>query len=275
MQEAATANEITIHGLSTGASATGAFLGSRSFETLQKPSVALLVGNGVSALDAGEIWHLLDQRFDMPVTQLDQEWLNRVSLDRYNVIIMVSGSYSDVNKEKLQEWVRDGGTLVLLEEAIRWGGRNGLSKAKLRQAEGALPKGAHVPYSTRSELSGAQQMSGAIFEADADLTHPLAYGYSDSIIPVFKANRVYLEKTESAFASPFVYGKNPLMSGWVSQQNLAALKGCAAVTVDGLGRGKVINIADDPNFRAFWLGGSRLMLNSLFFGQIISGAASE
>jgi hypothetical protein len=28
-----------------------------------KPKIAMLVGTGVNPLDAGEIWHLLDQRF--------------------------------------------------------------------------------------------------------------------------------------------------------------------------------------------------------------------
>jgi hypothetical protein len=39
--------------------------------------------------------------------------------------------------------------------------------------------------------------------------------------------------------------------------------------VSSLGSGRVINIADNPNFRAYWLGGSKLFLNALFFGQVI------
>jgi hypothetical protein len=35
-------------------------------------------------------------------------------------------------------------------------------------------------------------------------------------------------------------------------------KNSAAVVVNTVGNGRVINIADNPNFRAFWLGGSKL-----------------
>ena len=69
--------------------------------------------------------------------------------------------------------------------------------------------------------------------------------------------------------NPFVYKANPLQSGWVSRQNLEVIKNAAAVVVNGVGSGKVISIADNPNFRAFWLGGSKLMMNAIFFGRMI------
>ena len=55
----------------------------------------------------------------------------------------------------------------------------------------------------------------------------------------------------------------------MSKENREAASGSAAVTVSSLGSGRVINIADNPNFRAYWLGGSKLFLNALFFGQVI------
>ncbi|MDZ7649190.1 MAG: hypothetical protein U5K54_19595 [Cytophagales bacterium] len=45
-------------------------LGSSSFYVLEKPTIAMLVDGGVSPTDAGEIWHLLDTRFQIPVTLL-------------------------------------------------------------------------------------------------------------------------------------------------------------------------------------------------------------
>jgi hypothetical protein len=86
---------------------------------------------------------------------------------------------------------------------------------------------------------------------------------------MFKGNKVFMERTRNPFTTPFHYKANPLQSGWISKQNLDAVKNSAAVVVNGVGAGKVISIADNPNFRAFWLGGSKLMMNAIFFGRMI------
>ncbi len=78
-----------------------------------------------------------------------------------------------------------------------------------------------------------------------------------------------MEKSKNPFATPFYYKDAPLQSGWLSKQNKDAVKNSAAVVVSSLGSGKVISIADNPNFRAFWLGGTKLMMNAIFFGKII------
>jgi hypothetical protein len=78
-----------------------------------------------------------------------------------------------------------------------------------------------------------------------------------------------MERTRSPFATPYFYKNDPLQSGWISRQNLDAVRNSAAVVVNGVGSGKVISIADNPNFRAFWLGGSKLMMNAIFFGRMI------
>ena len=45
--------------------------------------------------------------------------------------------------------------------------------------------------------------------------------------------------------------------------------------VNTLGAGRVISIADNPNFRAFWLGGTKLFMNAIFFGNIIDAASGR
>ena len=68
----------------------------------------MIVGSGVNALDAGEVWHLLDQRFNVPVSHLETPVFNRVDIGGYNTLILVSGSYTELNKEKLKTWVQPG-----------------------------------------------------------------------------------------------------------------------------------------------------------------------
>ncbi|MEQ8574336.1 MAG: hypothetical protein RIB63_09750 [Fulvivirga sp.] len=40
--------------------------------------------------------------------------------------------------------------------------------------------------------------------------------------------------------------------------------------VSGVGRGRVVMFADNPNFRGSWYGTNRLFLNALFLGNHIS-----
>ena len=119
-------------------------------------------------------------------------------------------------------------------------------------------------------------MAGSIFRANVDLTHPLAYGYNYPYVDMFKSSDSYPEKNKNAYAQPFVYGDKPLQSGFVTKQNYEALKNSAAVLVNNVGAGKVISIVDNPNLRAFWLGGTKLFINAIFFGKLIDrNAAAE
>jgi hypothetical protein len=216
----------------------------------------------------------MDQRFNIPVTHLEPAMLNRGDLSKYNTIVLVSGSYNELNKDKLRTWIQGGGNLIVMEEAVQWAAQSGLSSVTFKRAKGAVDSTGFLPYTDRDQIEGAQAMRGAIFRAETDLTHPLAYGYTQPHVSLFKANRVYMERSKNPFASPFVYRSNPLQSGWLSKQNYDAVKNSAAVIVNGLGSGKVISIADNPNFRAFWLGGSKLMMNAIFFGRIIDTGSS-
>lgn len=271
----AESNGITVYAVNTGNVLSGSDLGSSKWITLTKPSVALVVGSGVNATDAGEVWHMLDQRMNIPATHLEQATFNRMDPSRYNTIIMVGGNYSELNRDKLKAWVQGGGTLVLSEEAIPWAAQNGISSVNFKRTKAPVDSSGRLNYVDREQVDGAQQVSGAIFGAEIDLTHPLSYGYAQKTVSMFKANRVFMEKGKNPFAAPFVYGNAPLQSGWVSRENYDGIKNSAAVIVNAVGGGRVINIADNPNFRAFWLGGTKLFMNSLFFGRIIDAASAR
>lgn len=267
---------ITIHAIASGVVLEGSSLGSRKVVPLSKPSIATLVGGTVSPLDAGEVWHLLDQRFNIPSTHLDVSSFNRVDLNKYNTLIMVSAqSYADLNKDKLKTWVQGGGTLILAEEAVQWASQNGIGNAVLKKTKSPVDSTQGLPYVQREQIEGAQSMSGAIFRAEVDLTHPLGYGYLQPFVPLFKANNIYPERSKNPFATPFYFGSNPLESGWLSRENYESLKNSAAVVVKSIGAGKVISIAANPNLRAFWLGGTKLLMNAIFFGRIIDAGSAR
>ncbi|MBL7730111.1 MAG: zinc carboxypeptidase [Chitinophagaceae bacterium] len=276
LQEVAEKYKTGLVEVSGGEASAGVDLGSSRFVTITRPSIAMITGAGVNATDAGEIWHLLDQRMNMQSTHLEQTMFNRADLDRYNTLIMVGGQYNELNKEKLKNWVQAGGTLIVTEEAVSWAAQNGLTNVKFKTPASAVDSSKQrLNYTQREEVDGAQQMSGAIFGAEADLTHPLAFGFTGKTVSLFKANKVYPEKSKNPYATPFWYGNDPLQSGWVSRNNLEAVKNSAAVIVTTVGSGRVISIADNPAFRAFWLGGSKLFMNAIFFGRIIDAASGR
>ena len=78
---------INIDAANTGLT-KGIDLGSSNFKTINKPSIAILVGDGISPYDAGEIWHLLDTRYNIPITKLETSNVSKVDLNKYSTIIL-------------------------------------------------------------------------------------------------------------------------------------------------------------------------------------------
>jgi hypothetical protein len=208
-------------------------------------------------------------------THLEIGVFNRVDLNNYTTLIMVGGSYGELNKEKLKAWVQNGGNLILLEEAVQWAAQNGVNNVVIKKIKSPIDSSQRLPYVQQEQINGAQQMNGAIFEANIDNTHPLAYGYNSKTVSMFKANKVFMEKSKNPYATPFYFGSSPLQSGYISAENLGAIKNSASVIVNTVGSGRIINIGENPNFRGFWLGGTKLMMNAIFFGKIIDGASGR
>lgn len=275
MKSIAEKYHVTVMAVNTGTVASGSDLGSSRFTTVTRPSIAMITGPGVNPTDAGEVWHLLDQRMNIPSTQLEPAVFNRSDLSKYNTLVMVGGNYGDLNKDKLKAWVEGGGTLILTEEAVQWSARNGISTVGFKRLRSPADSTRELSYVDREQIEGAQRMSGAIFVAEIDAAHPLAYGYTKGKLSLFKANKVFMEKSRNPYATPFYYKEKPLQSGWASRENLDGIKNSAAVVVNTLGSGRVINIGDNPNFRGFWLGGSKLFMNAIFFGRIIEAASAR
>ncbi len=179
--------------LQTGNATNGSDLGSWKMRPVPQPSIAMLTGNGVNATDAGEVWFLLDQQFNIPSTHLEVPAFNRCDLNKYNTLILVGATfgtpYNNLDKEKLRSWIQAGGTLIVTEEAVQWAAQNGFTNVTFRKPKEDSTK--QVTYAEREYRTGAQKMNGAIFRATTDLTHPLAYGYRYPFVDLFKANAVY------------------------------------------------------------------------------------
>ncbi len=269
---------LDVYAINSGLTPEGIDLGSSSFRTLENLNVLMVVGSGVRSYDAGEVWHLLDQRFNMRLTMVDVDQMSRVDLKDYNRIILVSGYYNSMGSNgtaALRDWVRSGGVLIGMREALNWMRNSGLANFETKRATRNDNGNGRRPYIKQRNDSGARVVGGAIVEGQMDRSHPLCYGYERSIIPLFKKGTMAIEVTKNNYATPIIYSDRPLLSGYMSAENEAVLGGAAAAFVCGTGSGKVICIVDNPNFRAFWFGTNKLFMNALFFGDVISSRTVE
>ena len=268
---------LTVHSMNSGMAVKGVDLGSPSIRTVTAPRTAVLVGDGVSPYAAGEVWHLLDRRVEMDVSLLETKRINSPNLGRYNRVVMPDGKYTALDSSRqtaLGLWVKSGGTLIAFGRSAKWLIEKKLSISKLRSSVNDGDVGRR-DYIDVQRDTGAQVIGGAIFEASLDLTHPIGYGYLDRKIPIFRRGTVFLEPSKSPYATPLQYTTFPLLSGYVSEKNEKLLKNSASIIVEKSGSGRIILMADNPNFRAFWYGTNKLFLNALFFGDLIDAQSLD
>ncbi len=275
LQKAALFGRVQIHGLTTGLTSVGIDIGSRNMELLDMPKVMLLVGAGVSPYDAGEIWHLLDTRYSMPVTKVDVNHISKAVMNRFNVVIMPSGNYSRLDTETVRNWVRDGGILIACENAINWIEGRKLADVNFKKKPKDNRMDGRGSYINATEDRAALNLSGAIFESELDLTHPIAYGFRRSKLPIFRSSNRFIEPPDNVYAMPLAYSKKPLMAGYMHKNFAGTAPGSAGVIISAQGSGRIVLIQDNVNFRAFWYGTNKLLANAIFFGQTISGQTVE
>jgi len=284
---------VTVHGCGTGLTPQGVDFGSASFVPLAPVRVALLVGDGVDPHDVGAAWHVLDQRVGLAPTLLDVAHTGRARLDRYNVIVLADGRYDDLGETfvtNLKRWVRDGGTLVTMGRAAQWAARKELAPLEfagrnapepaaatagraratpVAAAEESSPAPRRHPYGSASDREALRLVAGAVFAASIDPTHPLGYGFTDDRLSLLRKNTILLKPAKSPYETPVVYTAKPLQAGFASEANQQAIAHTAAVVALATGRGAVVAMPDDPNFRGFWYGGNRVFFNALFYGRAI------
>lgn len=269
---------VAFEGTSSGFTAEGIDMGSNGFTTLQLPKIAIIVGESTAPFGAGEAWHLLDTRYDMVVTKLEADDIARADLSRYNVLVFAGGAYAAVGAAgaaKVKAWVQDGGTAIGIQSAISWLKGQGIGHVDIRQSKEAEKPQGRRPYIVMDEDLASLEIPGTIFEAEIDPTHPLGFGFRRSKLPVFRDSDLFLEPGKNPYSTPLVYTENPLLSGYVHTSFMSQAKRSAGIVVSGVGSGKVIFMADDPNFRAHWFGTNKLFANAIFFGQTISGMSIE
>ncbi|MFT6808492.1 MAG: hypothetical protein ACJA01_001717 [Saprospiraceae bacterium] len=277
MEKISMENQVNITGVGSGLVESGVNLGSRSLSNIEDPEAMILIGNGVNSYDAGEIWHHFDQRLELAVPMIDIDHLSRVNLKKYRTIIMPDGSYNGLNKhtEDIKEWIREGGNIVAIKGALQWLKNQEIisleyqtgDKEKTKKED---DKSNSIPsYADANEERGSKITGGMIAKTDIDITHPLFYGYHRSTLPVFKKGNSFYKPVGGKYSTPARYSQSPHLSGYIHKDNLAKMPKSTAVFTSKMGKGNIIGLVDNPVFRGYWWGSSKLFANAVFFGQTL------
>lgn len=224
---------------------------------VREPKTLIVTGTGAYGgyQKLGEVWYLLDYRYNMnhTIADFDERMVySSFSFSNYNTVVVygempkASDSTRKLYKE-FEKWLSEGGTLVIYERGCNLLGHLGLPKI------------------TRSKEND-NHISGVILNASYKKDSPLFWGYDCNELPIFKMSDCTYKLPEEASAV-MNYTSAPYLSGYAPQAKKEGYAGAPVVATMPHGQGQVVFISEDTNFRSFWFGTSHILTNALFFGD--------
>lgn len=243
-------------------------LGSQEVIYLKAPSVAILAEQPIHPYSFGWAWFTLDRQYEVPVSVLRLRSLDSADLAQYDTIILpeILGDAAAIEKfsdeagrERLAQWVRDGGTLVTLGSGTEVA-RN-LELISLRSW-----------YDDEERADSLRvTVPGAMVATDLDRNHWLTAGVAAGFRGLVNSSRVYLlpdgpPSNRQRAGVRYASGDDFDYNGHLWDESKERLPGAVLAFEERAGRGRVIAFAEDINFRAYFRSGNRLFLNAVLAG---------
>ncbi len=252
--------------LETGFSDEGFDLGSGNMAYLEPPKAALLSGEDINANSYGQIWHFFEQVLEYPIFLLEAGSFSRLDLDDYNVLILAEGAYdfSEATLEQLHSWINDGGRLIAIGSALQsLVGQPGFGISRKERELSERPTAPYA-YASASRREAERHVPGAIFPAEVDETHPLAFGLGAPYYSLKTSGRAF-ELLETGWNAGYLPEQTEPI-GFAGSKALERLQQTLVFGIENKGRGAVIYLVDNPLYRGFWEEGKLLFSNALFLG---------
>lgn len=273
--------EVELIPLTGGHPLSGPDMGSDDIWLLKSPRVACLSGGSVSSLGAGESWWHFEQELGYPITMLNNRTSTPQEWKEYDVLILPSGWYESANEDWLTElslWIQGGGRAIAISSALNlFADRSGWGLQRFdddvqqmlandRRAE-ERKSDRFEPFSNRNRNRAKRTGDGSVYAISLDLSHPLAWGYSDSPYYTLRSSSRRYAALENDW-NVGTYGTNSeAVSGFVGSRANLDLDGSLVFGVSSMGQGSITYLADNPLFRGFWENGKLLFDNAVFFNQ--------
>ncbi len=263
--------------LGTGFADRGPDIGSNEIVYMKAPKVAMISGEGTSSLAAGATWYYFEQEVKYPVSVLKLSYFNRIDLDKYDVLVLPDGWYGnleDSHLSSINDWVRSGGRLVLIQGAIGPFADSDYSKIKeygtdkeekdaKSTEEKVTEKRKLMKYADAEREFIKEYVAGAVFRVTMDKTNPLAYGYGDTYFSL-KTSEDRYGLLEDEWNVGYVRSGQDHVAGFAGEYVKATVGNSLVFGVEGRGRGEIVYLVDNPLFRSFWHNGKLLLANALF-----------
>ncbi|WP_291400543.1 M14 family metallopeptidase [Daejeonella sp.] len=260
-------NGIDLVPMASGFVDKGADLGSDKVRLIKKPKVVVIGGEATSSLAFGEIWHFFEQQINYPVSIVRSQDLNRIDWSEINVLILPSGNYADLSNEKLLQWIRGGGKLIAMGNAVSQlaevKGFDIKVKEEAKKDEKVMDPYKFIkPYENRERESVLSNTPGAIYKVNLDNSHPLGFGFPNFYYTLKLDDQGYQYLNEGWNVG--VVKKDNYVSGFVGAEAKKKTIDGLIFGVQELGSGSVVYLGDDPLFRSFWESGKLLFSNAVF-----------
>lgn len=269
MKQIADTEKASLVPVSTGYVSTGPDLGSNYAGQLASPKVALVVGPGASPYAAGEVWHFFDEELRYPLTLVSTDDFVQTDLNDYNVLIFANGNYarllSEAGLNRMKEWIRGGGKLILMERAVAAvAGKEGFSlkKADEDKKDEKASAADLKAYGDRERTAVSGETPGAVYRITLDPTHPLAFGMPRAYYGLVLATSSY-PYLKDGWNVGYLKNTGPV-SGFVGGSARSKLQNTLMYGVEEMGRGQVVYLINNPLFRGFWYQGKLLFANAVF-----------
>ncbi len=261
----------------------GTSLGSGRTRALHEPSVLLVYDAPASTYSAGWARYVLERRYGQRVTAIRASSLGRAVLADYDVIVFPSGNFAGVVgeglRDRLQAWMRDGGTVVTMAESTRWATRSGLL-ATTAERRGGRPEGTPPPKAATPEQpidyleaiapadEEPEQTPGAIVKVLLDTEHWLSAGTDGEIGVLVEGSRIFspIALDRGTNVGRYATEDDLVLGGIVWEAARPQLAGKAFLIHQPVGRGQVVAFAEDPDYRAYAETTELLLMNAVLLG---------
>ncbi len=261
----------------------GMSLGSNRVRALAEPRVMLVYDSPGQSYSVGWARYVLERRYGQRTTLVRASSLGRARLADFDVIVFPSGNYGGAAgggfTDRLEAWMRDGGTMITMAESSRWASRAGLlaTTAERRggRAEGDDPPDSGTPDqpieyldAISPEDESPEGVPGAILRTVLDTEHWLAAGTDGEIGVLVEGSRVFRPITldDGANVGRYADLDSLVLGGIVWEESRPQLANKAFLIHQPVGRGQLVAFAEDPNYRAYAEATQLLFMNAVLLG---------